>query len=79
MVMNANNMQLQIPNFNVKNYDFWYCQMKFLFRSQKLWNFKKNGYSKPMDATTLATLRQNQRDTLQDNWKKDKKALLFIV
>ena len=68
----------QLPQFNGKNYSFWYITMKALFASQGIWELVETGYAEPADATVLAALTAAERDQLNSDKKKDAKALFFL-
>ncbi|KAL7213229.1 hypothetical protein ACSBR2_015854 [Camellia fascicularis] len=61
-----------------ENFDQWCVQMKALFGLQELSVVIDLGYKKLVDQPTAATLTQVEKDSLRDNRKKDKKALLFL-
>lgn len=70
--------QPQIPIFNGKNYDYWSIKMKTLFCSQGIWNFVENGFPEPTNQQAYQALSQAEKDLLEENKKKDAKALFFI-
>ena len=45
--MNIGNVQL--PQFNGKNYDYWAITMRALFVSQYLWEFVEDSFVEPTD------------------------------
>ena len=67
--------QPQIPIFSGKNYEVWAIKLKTLFCSQGIWDLTEKGFNEPKDESTLT---QNETDKLQDNRKKDAKALFLI-
>ena len=67
--------QPQIPIFSGKNYEFWAIKMKTLFYSQGIWDLIEKGFNEPQDESALT---KNEMDKLQDNMKKDAKALFLI-
>ena len=67
--------QPQIPIFSGKNYEFWAIKMKTLFCSQGIWDLIEKGFNKPQDESALT---KDEMDKLQDNKKKDAKALFLI-
>eukprot|EP00253_Pinus_taeda_P016759 PITA_16759 len=69
---------LQIPQFNGKNYDYWAITMKALFSSQDILDLVENGFQEPAAATTYNALSQVERDLLRDNKKNDSKAPFYI-
>ena len=66
--------QPQIPIFSGKNYEFWAIKMKTLFCSQGIWDLIEKGFIELQDESTLS---QDEKDKLQDNKKKDAKALFL--
>ena len=44
--------------------------MKILFCSQGIWDLIEKGFNEPQDESALS---QDEKDKLQDNWKKDAK------
>ncbi|KAA0059767.1 DUF4219 domain-containing protein [Cucumis melo var. makuwa] len=56
-----------IPIFKGEGYEFWSIRIKTLLRSQDLWNLVEQGYADPDD-----------KGMLQENRKKDSKALVII-
>ena len=75
MALGSSIAQPQIPIFSGKNYEFWAIQMKTLFCSQGIWDLIEKGFNEPHDESTLT---QDEKDKLQDNKKKDAKALFLI-
>ena len=65
----------QVPMLNKSNYDNWSIKMKALLGAHDVWEIVEKGYIEPPDE---ATLSQNQRDSLKDSRKRDKKALYLI-
>jgi len=58
--------------FKGENYHLWSFKMKFMFKSQELWDLVENGYTKSNPAAT----QPDQQ--LQETRKKDLTALFFI-
>ncbi|CAN6690018.1 unnamed protein product [Malus baccata var. baccata] len=75
--MASNLVQLQVPTLKKENYERWCIQFKALFGSQELWEVVSNGYVVPTTEQE-ATYTANQRNTLKDLRKKDKKALYLL-
>ena len=74
--MNIGNVQL--PQFNGKNYDCWAITMRALFVSQDLWEFVEDGFVEPADEQAFNALTQAEKDLLKNNRKKDAKALFYL-
>ncbi|XP_062021255.1 uncharacterized protein LOC133737773 [Rosa rugosa] len=75
--MASNLVQSQIPLLKTENYEKWCIQFKALFGSQDLLEIVQSGY----DEHTLeqeATYSAEQKSTLKDQRKRDKKALYFL-
>ena len=74
MASNSTNSSSQplIPIFKGEKYHLWSLKMKFMFKSQELWELTKNGYTEPDPAP--AQLDQQLRETR----KKDSKAPFLI-
>ncbi|XP_059070335.1 uncharacterized protein LOC131860011 [Cryptomeria japonica] len=70
--------QPQIPIFNGKNYDYWSIKMKTSLCSQGIWNFVENGFPELANQQAYQALSQAEKDLLEENKKKDAKALFFI-
>ena len=64
--------QLLIPMFKGENYHLWSFKMKFMFKSQELWDLVENGYTKSNPAPTPPDQQ------LRETRKKDLTALFFI-
>ncbi|KAM1168019.1 hypothetical protein ACFX19_030509 [Malus domestica] len=75
--MASNLVQLQVPTLKKENYERWCIQFKALFGSQDLWEVVSNGYDEPTTEQE-ADYTTNQRNTLKDLRKKDKKALYLL-
>ena len=73
--MASGNFQLSIPIFSWKNYDDWAFRMKLIFDSYEISNVILNGYIEPVDESVL---NANQKKKLDENRKKNKKALQLI-
>lgn len=69
--------QMQVPVLKNENYEKWYIQFKALFGSQDLWEVICNGYTEPT-AEEEAAYTADQKTTLREQRKKDKKALFLI-
>ncbi|KAE8706056.1 Detected protein of unknown function [Hibiscus syriacus] len=75
----ANGMApFQVPTLNNNNYDNWSIKMKALLGSQDVWDIIEKGYNEPADDDAFATLTPDQKTTLKDSRKRDKKALYLI-
>ncbi|KAE8684274.1 hypothetical protein F3Y22_tig00111146pilonHSYRG00032 [Hibiscus syriacus] len=75
----ANGMApFQVPTLNNNNYDNWSIKMKALLGSQDVWDIIEKGYNEPADDDVFATLTPDQKTTLKDSRKRDKKALYLI-
>ena len=74
--MNIGNVQL--PQFNGKNYDYWAITMRALFVSQDLWELVEDGFVEPVDEQAFNALTQAEKDLLKNNRKKDAKALFYL-
>ena len=70
--------QLQIPQFDGKNYEYWSIKIKTLFCLQELWDLVEKGFTEPPNQATYNALSQAQNDLLKENKKKDAKALFLI-
>ena len=75
--MAYNLVQTQIPKLNGNNYESWQIQMKALFGSQELWKVVNDGYVEPTTEQE-ATYSMEQKTTLKEERKKDKKALFLL-
>ena len=71
-------INLHIPQFNGKNYDYWVITMKAIFSSQDIWDLVENGFQEPADTAAYNALSQQEKDLLRENMKKDSKALFYI-
>jgi len=69
---------LQLPQFNGKNYDYWAITMRALFASQDLWELVDDGFEEPVDENEFNRSTQAEKDILKSNMKKDSKALVFL-
>ncbi|RDY10306.1 hypothetical protein CR513_05173, partial [Mucuna pruriens] len=58
-----------------ENDDYWCLRMKVMLGSQDAWEFVEKGYTIPEDVTNLS---QNEKETNEDEKKKDQQALTFI-
>ncbi|KAE8667942.1 hypothetical protein F3Y22_tig00112352pilonHSYRG00005 [Hibiscus syriacus] len=68
----------QVPTLNNNNCDNWSIKMKALLGSQDVWDIIEKGYNEPTDDDAFATLTPDQKTTLKDSRKRDKKALYLI-
>lgn len=75
--MASNLVQLQVPTLHKENYEKWCIQFKALFGSQDLWEVVSTGYVEPT-MEQEATYTADQKSTLRDQRKKDKKALYLL-
>ena len=64
-------------SLNGDNYGSWQIQIKALFGSQELWEVVNNGYVEPTTEQE-ATYSMEQKTTLKEQRKKDKKALFLL-
>ncbi|KAJ9683074.1 hypothetical protein PVL29_018879 [Vitis rotundifolia] len=78
MVVNNNSIHSQLPKFTGKNFDNWCIQMRVLFRSQDLWDLINIDYNKVIDSKEFKALSREQKGSLKDFRKKDKKTLYAI-
>ncbi|KAK9167211.1 hypothetical protein Scep_002402 [Stephania cephalantha] len=75
----ANGMApFQVPTLNNNNYDNWSIEMKALLGSQDVWDIIEKGYNELADDAAFAALTPDQKTTLKDSRKRDKKALYLI-
>ncbi|KAE8656127.1 hypothetical protein F3Y22_tig00117010pilonHSYRG00118 [Hibiscus syriacus] len=75
----ANGMApFQVPTLNNNNYDNWSIKMKALLGSQDVWDIIEKGYNEHTNDDAFATLTPDQKTTLKDSRKRDKKALYLI-
>ena len=79
MVVNNNSIHPQLPKFIGKNFDNWCIQMRILFRSQDLWNLVNIDCNKVTDSKESEALSREQKDSLKDFRKKDKKTLFCNI
>ncbi|KAE8705324.1 hypothetical protein F3Y22_tig00110429pilonHSYRG00698 [Hibiscus syriacus] len=71
----ANGMApFQVPTLNNNNYDNWSIKMKALLGSQDVWDIIEKCYNEPTNDDVFATLTLDQKTTLKDSRKRDKKA-----
>ncbi|XP_044475712.1 uncharacterized protein LOC123203414 [Mangifera indica] len=75
--MASNLVQLHVPMLTKDNYGKWCIQFKALFGSQDLWDIVSTGYMDPTLEEEEAYTPE-QKNTLKDQRKKDKKALFFL-
>ncbi|KAJ0972576.1 hypothetical protein J5N97_020535 [Dioscorea zingiberensis] len=75
--MASNFVQTQIPKLVKDNYESLQIQMKALLGSQDLWELVTDGYEEPTTEQEAAYTRE-QKNTLKEQRKKDKKALFFL-
>ena len=72
---NSGMASFQVPTLNNNNYDNWSIKMKALLGAHDVWEIVEKGYNEPEDE---ATLTQQQKDSLKDSRRRDKKALYLI-
>ncbi|XP_075521330.1 uncharacterized protein LOC142554551 [Primulina tabacum] len=75
MASNSDFFQTQIPKLLGKNYEHWKIQMEVLFGYQEILDIIKEGFTEPDNVETLS---KDDQSILQENRKKDRKALLII-
>jgi hypothetical protein len=75
--MASNMVQIQVPQLKKENYEKWCIQFKALFGSQDLWEIVSTGFVEPT-LEQEATYTADQKATLKDQRKKDKKALYLL-
>ena len=75
--MLSNLVKIQVPILGKENYSKWYIQFKALFGSQDLQDIVTNGYIEHT-AKQEAAYTVEQKTTLKDQRKKDKKALFLL-
>ncbi|XP_059451012.1 uncharacterized protein LOC132181799 [Corylus avellana] len=75
--MASNMVQIQVPQLKKENYEKWCFQFKALFGSQDLCEFVSTGFAEPTPEQE-ATYTADQKVTLKDQRKKDKKALYLL-
>ncbi|XP_075488040.1 uncharacterized protein LOC142527188 [Primulina tabacum] len=75
MASNNDFFQTQIPKLLGKNYEHWKIQMEVLFGYQEILDIIKEGFTEPDNVETLS---KDDQSILQENRKKDRKALLII-
>ena len=78
MATNNNSIHHQLLKFTGKIFYNWCIQMRVLFRSQYLWNLMNIGYNEVTDSKEFNVLSKEQKDSLKDFRKKDKKTLYAI-
>ena len=78
MALGSSIAQPQIPIFSGKNYEFWAIKMKTLFCFQGTWDLIEKGFNEPKMSLHYHKLKKINYDKLQDNRKKDAKALFLI-
>ena len=72
----ANGMsQWQMPKFTKDNYENWCIRMKAILGANDVWDIMEKGLVVPENEETL---NQTQRDQLQNQRKKDQKAIMII-
>ncbi|KAL4295260.1 hypothetical protein GQ457_12G032180 [Hibiscus cannabinus] len=71
-------IQPQIPRLTKTNYGNWSIQMKALLGSQDCWDIVEKGYVEPGNAAAEEALTNEEKRTLRDARKRDKRALYFI-
>ena len=65
----------QVPTLNNSNYDNWNIRMKALLGAHDVWDLVENGYNEPQNEDALT---QDQKTTMKELRKRDKKALYLI-
>ena len=73
MATNNNSIHPQLLKFIGKHFDNWCIQMCVLFRSQDLWDLVNNGYNEVIDSKEFEALLKEQKYSLKDSRKKNKK------
>ena len=69
---------VQLPQFNGKNYDYWAITMRAMFVSQDLWELVEDGFEEPVDENEFNDLTQAGKDLLKSNKKKNSRSLFFL-
>ncbi|KAA8524585.1 hypothetical protein F0562_011008 [Nyssa sinensis] len=69
--------QQQMPKLSKDNYESWSIQIKALFGSQDLWELVTDGYTEPTQQEEAA-YTADEKKTLKEQRKKDKKALFLL-
>ncbi|KAA8537373.1 hypothetical protein F0562_026940 [Nyssa sinensis] len=69
--------QQQMPKLSKDNYESWSIQIKVLFGSQDLWELVTDGYTEPTQQEEAA-YTADEKKTLKEQRKKDKKALFLL-
>jgi hypothetical protein len=75
--MGSNIVQQQIPRLSKDNYGSWSIQMRALFGFQDLWELITDGYKEPT-VEEEAEYTADEKKTLKEQRKKDKKALFLL-
>lgn len=78
MASMLNMVQPQIPKLEKHNYGNWSIQMRVLLQSQDLWDIVQDGYTEPASQEAEDVLTNNQKNSLKEARKRDKKALFNI-
>ncbi|XP_059436328.1 uncharacterized protein LOC132169286 [Corylus avellana] len=75
--MGSNIVQQQIPRLSKDNYGSWSIQMRALFGFQDLWEDITDGFIEPTEEEE-AEYTADEKKTLKEQRKKDKKALFLL-
>jgi hypothetical protein len=75
--MGSNIVQQQIPRLSKDKYGPWSIQMRALFGFQDLWELITNEYKEPT-VEEEAEYTADEKKTLKEQRKKDKKALFLL-
>ena len=74
----SNSSQVRVLVLSENSYDSWYIRMRTILHSQDLWTYVIDGYPKPVDASVELALSNADCVLLNENRKKDNKALGLI-
>ncbi|XP_024159212.1 uncharacterized protein LOC112166566 [Rosa chinensis] len=71
MASSSNSLEIKVPIFSGKNFDFWMIKMRTMFISHELWSYVDEGYTVP----EIENMSNTKKLELKTNIKKDAKAL----
>ena len=78
MAGDAGKIWQQPLSFNGQNYDTWAKKMKTIIVANDLWKFVINGFNDVIGPTQYVTLKNPQKNQLEESRRKDDKALSLI-